>query len=316
MARALGRLGARVTIVAPPSRGGPSGPRGLDAGATDRGAGILSTQFWDEVLAPYALRSLRIVEYLARAGRVHLGRTGMAQIALSEHEGRHLERLVRLRRALRVPIREGLPAPLRESLDPAFLRRIVSATFGVEDSWVEARPLLRALLREAGPGLRIEAGRAARRLGADLRVIATGASLGIPGGRARESVAWSLRAERAAPVIFHVLDSGLYGRPNGPGAAVVGDGIAPLRGARGHDALFGGAARVVRRWSGRCVMTGDGRPSCGIAPDGRTWLLGALGGDGLAIAPALAEDLAANVLGRRGAPDLSAFALDRFSRRR
>ncbi len=315
MARALARLGARVTMLAPPARGGASGTRGLDAGATARGAGILSTQFWDEALAPYALRSLRIVEGLARAGRLRLRRPGMAQIALSAREARKLEDLRRVRLSLGLPVREGLPRALRDSLAPAFLRRIVSATFAAEDSWLEAGELLSALAHDAGPRLRVETGRLGRGRREGLAVLALGASLRLPGTDRSRSVAASVRTPRRMPAMVHVLDTGFYGRPDGPGRAVVGDGEPPMRGARGVAGILGRPARSIRVWSGTCVMTADGRPLCGPTPDPRTWVLGGLGGDGLALAPALAEDLAAAMLGRRGAPGLSAFSLDRFRSR-
>jgi glycine/D-amino acid oxidase-like deaminating enzyme len=300
VARALLDRGCRPTVIA------------RDGGATAAGAGILSAQFADPVLRPLALRSREIV-----ASLVPVRRCGMAQIALSPRTATRVERIEGGRR--------GLPAALRACFRPEFLRRVVAARFSADELWVDPARLRAALAR----GLRVvrddvldveeDVVAASRRWHeADHVVLALGAAgLGmLPEVGLRPRRTQLARLSTPLPAMFHVLDTGLYARPDGAGS-VVGDGDEPWDGREGEPAtaptpeflehVRGEAARVLRRpgtvrglGGGVIAATRSRRPV--VLRGGNVWILAGLGGDGLALAPALGERIADRILERPARP--------------
>ncbi len=190
---------------------------------------------------------------------VPVHRAGMAQIALSERTARLVERLDGT----------GLPRSLR--FRPGFARRIVLARWSRDEFWVDSRRLIAAFSR----GLTIER-RRVRRVDADRVVWAT-----APGRRVRAVLA---RADVRVPTMFHVLDSGLYMR-----GALAGDGsIANVR--RALAEALGARCSFLR--AGTVAMSR--RPI--VRRRGRVWIVGGFGGDGLALAPAIGERVADEVI--------------------
>jgi glycine/D-amino acid oxidase-like deaminating enzyme len=294
VARALVARGVRPVVVA----------RG--AGASRAGAGIVCTQFWDEALRDPALRGREIVDAL-----VGLRRCGMAQVALSERTAALVGRIE--------GGRPGLPRDLAGAFSAEFRRRVVLARSEPGDGWVPLPALLRAL----GAGVRRASARfsgvvrggvetSAGLLPADRVVVALGAFGPTRIGATALSLrrAETARADVALPAMFHVLDTGLYARPDGRGS-VVGDGDAPWEGARPPERLapsvrtasrmarelgaaLGRPVRATPRFAGVLAFTATRRPA--VHRDGRVWTLGGFGGDGLSLAPAYGELVAREVL--------------------
>jgi glycine/D-amino acid oxidase-like deaminating enzyme len=114
--------------------------------------------------------------------------------------------------------------------------------------------------------------------------------------------------------MLHVLDTGIYLRPNGSGL-LVGDGDARWRGAPSEESsrattrflastqaqlssMLGRPARCAAAPGGLVAMTPDRRPVLRRLRlhDGEAWLFGGFGGDGLSLAPAYGEMLAEELL--------------------
>jgi glycine/D-amino acid oxidase-like deaminating enzyme len=278
VARALVDRGLRPTVVAP------------DHGHTARGAGIVSAQFRDADLRALALRSRELV-----AALVHVDRIGHAQVATSARGARALEGLD--------DVEDALPPALAGTLDPAFRRRIVRAVFAPDDLRIDVHALLAALgrgsrrvqerVRSARGGVVVTP---RRRIDADVVVLAPGPSAGglVRGLGLVLRPARVARTRLALPAMLHHVESGLYARPDGTGHALVGDGShAAVR--RGVAQIFGGPRACVPLLGGTTAHTADGRPVLRRL-DGRTWVLAGLGGDGLALGPALGERVAALLL--------------------
>lgn len=290
-ARAFADRGHRVLLVA-------DGPGGFAVGA-----GIASRAFWDPALRPLATRSLRIL-----AGLVPTDRCGMAQIALSERTAATLARLPGTGRRL--------SAPLRDAFAPAFRRRIAAVAHSPDDLRLDLTALRRALLRglarrrervvEVAPG-RVRTARGEHR--ADLVVVATGwradlrAHMRLPAVSLRTAAV--VRGEGSLPAMFHVLDTGLYARPDGTGF-LAGDGDGPgeadrppprrpepptvERIAAGLRAVLRRVGRVRPVSAGLLARTRSRRPF--VVERAGLVVLGGLGGDGLSLAPAIGERLA------------------------
>jgi glycine/D-amino acid oxidase-like deaminating enzyme len=295
VARALVARGCRPTVVAP------------DHGFTPSGAGIVSEQFADPLLAARARRS---AEVLRRSVTAHA--CPMAQIALS---GRSAGSLGGIEGS-----RPGLPAALRRDLAPDFLGRIARAVWSPRTFWVAPREVLRAFargsrivrarVRAVREGL-VETDRGA--IPADAVVVANGvwARRLLPDLRFELRRAQTARARGAISAMFHVLDTGLYARPDGR-FLLAGDGDArwsagpgPRASAvtRGFLVETAGALRRTLRAcgpprpgrAGLVAMTADRRPIVGRR--GGVWVACAFGGDGLALAPAFGEEVAGEILG-------------------
>jgi glycine/D-amino acid oxidase-like deaminating enzyme len=292
VAHALARRGAAVVVVAP------------DGGATAAGAGIASVHFGDPALRALAERSLAILRALTPLLRV-----GMAQVALSRKAAAALDGVAGVRR--------GLPPRLAAAFDARFVDRVVAATFSARDAWLALPALLAALGRSArrvreratgvvDRGLRTRCGL----VEADRVVLATGAWAGRRLGAAVTlRRAECAKTDAALPAMFHVVDTGLYARPDGRGS-VAGDGDAPRRAAprgpvrptrRAADAVarelasvLGRPVRAAPASAGVLAFARDGRPI--VAREGRTWTVAGFGGDGLALAPALGERVAEEVV--------------------
>jgi glycine/D-amino acid oxidase-like deaminating enzyme len=295
VAHALARRGASVVVVAP------------DGGATAAGAGIASVHFGDPALRALAERSLAILGALTPLRRV-----GMAQVALSRRAAAALDGVAGVRR--------GLPPRLAAAFHPRFLDRVVAATFSPRDAWL-ALPALLAALARGGRRVRERAVRVVDRglltrsglVEADRVVLATGAwarrRLGDEVSLRRAECA---RADVSLPAMFHVVDTGLYARPEGAGS-LAGARDAPRAGAprgpvqptrRAADAIARELASVVGRpvraapaSAGVLAFARDGRPI--VAREGRTWIVAGFGGDGLALAPAIGERVADEVMASR-----------------
>ncbi len=246
IARALVRRGSRPTVIA------------RDHGATARGAGIVSAQFWDRALLPLALRGQEIIE-----GLVPIHRVGMAQIALSRRTARLVDRLPGT----------AIPPALLRCLRPEFVRRIVSVRFSKREFWIENAALLRALSRDvhfAGGG----------RIRADRVIFALGAS--TPGTRIERAALAS--CDVRVPSMFHVVDTGLYMRENLAGDTTMANIRATLADALGARATFLRAHHVAMA------------PRPVVRRRGDTWFVGGFSGDGLVLAPAVGEQIAEAVL--------------------
>jgi glycine/D-amino acid oxidase-like deaminating enzyme len=278
VARALVARGLRPTVVA------------MDHGMSVRGAGVVSAQFVDADLRTLAIRGREI---LRRTTSIH--GEGFAQIATTASGARRLDGLV--------DVDDRLPDALARRLDAAFRRRIVRTAFAADDLIVRPAEVVRAFLR----GVRRTRARVlavrdgvvdttAGRIAADRVVVAAGTWTEplVAGVRIRREPARIARARVTVPISFHVVESGFYARPDGAGHAIVGDGSLP--------AIRREAARVLGRGV-RCVGAGGGEIA--VAPRGRpivrrvdktTYVVAGLGGDGLALGPALGERVASMLL--------------------
>lgn len=282
-AHALLARGVRPTVLAP------------DRGDSAFGAGILSAQFGDADLRAAARRSARIV-----AGLVPVNRCGHAQIATTVRGARTLDGLV--------DVRPSMPRALERALAPEYRRRIVRAVFAREDLCLDVERLLRVL----GQGARFLRGRAlalrdgavlrdGRAIEADRVLVACGAaSPRLVGGallRLERRPARRARVDVALPAMLHVVESGFYARPAAAGA-IAGDGsIEAIR--REARRVFGSAVRCRADGGGATLHARDGRPVLRRVSE-TTWVLTALGGDGLALGPAFGEKAAEALLGAAG----------------
>ncbi|MCI0587221.1 MAG: FAD-binding oxidoreductase [Planctomycetes bacterium] len=294
VARALVALGHRPTVIAP------------DHGFTPAGAGIVSDQFADAVLAPQARRS---AEILRRSVVVHP--CPMAQIALAARTAAALDGIE--------GSRPGLPSALRRVLTPEFLRRIARSVWSPRTFWVRPGEVLRAVARGSrrvrDRVLAVEEGCVVTdrgRVPADRTVVASGvwARRLLPDLRFGVRRAQTARARGRLSAMFHVLDTGLYARPGGR-FVVAGDGDAPwgrapdARASRVTRRFLGETAAELRRTLRACgepapasaglvAMTPDGRPVVGRR--GAFWVACGFGGDGFALAPAFGEEVAREAL--------------------
>ncbi len=291
VARALASRGVRPVVVA------------RDGGATAAGAGIVTTQFWDPVLRPYARRGARILE-----DSVPVERCGMALVSLSERTAARLEPLGGSGR---------LPAALRSVLREDFLRRVARVAWSPQPFWVRNEDVRRAfsrglrVLRRRVLGVEADCVRTDRgALRADHVVLAGGAwtrSL-VPEVALEVRRTQTAKAQVGLRAMLYVLDTGLYGRPDGRGA-IVGDGDVRLRRApRASGPSTEGFARRMRRmllemfrsvgpvrpWrSGPLGMTPTRRPIVARIRD--VWVVTGFGGDGLVLAPAFGEEVARRI---------------------
>ena len=279
-ARALLDRGVRPTVIAP------------DHGNTAFGAGILSGQFADADQRRLARRSREIAR-----GLVATNVCGHAQIATTRRGAATLDGLE--------DVEEELPPALASALAPAFRRRIVRAVFAREDLWLRVGDLLRELgrgarflrrrVRSVGDGV----------VGTDAGTIETDRILLALGPRSPRLVpdlalatepARTVRARIEVPSMFHVVETGFYARPDGAGGAVAGNGS--LAGIRREAArAFGRPVACRGAGGGVIVFTHDRAPVLRRMSE-TTFVLTALGGDGLALGPALGERAAEWMLGR------------------
>jgi len=270
-AQALLSLGVRPTMIAP------------EHGATGQGAGIVSAQFRDASLAALARRSRTII-----AGLVPVHRCGHAQIATTIRGARRLEGLP--------DVTDALPRALFATFRPAFRRRIVRAVFAPDDLWCERERLLRAL----GAGARRVRGRVTSvrdgtvvtdrgTIEADRILVASGAGAArfVRGLGLERETALLVGVRLALPAMFHVVETGLYARPDGALRCLAGNHAVPqIR--RGLGEMFGVSPAV--REAGRAVIvrTRSGTPLLRRMSE-TVFVLTGFGGDGLALAPALGE---------------------------
>jgi tRNA 5-methylaminomethyl-2-thiouridine biosynthesis bifunctional protein len=312
VARALAARGIRPVVIAP------------DHGHTRAGAGIVSAQFHDRRLARLARRSQDLL-----AGLVRAQRCGMAQIALSERTAACVARIE--------GGRDHLPRALAAHLAPGFRRRIAAVSWSDSELRLSVAELVAAMSR----GCRRVRARADRIEGTAVRaggrwyegdriVLAAGADLSrwMPGLALERRRAQVARVAAVPPAMVHVVDTGIYMRPGGPGGpggsgGLAGDGDSPWR-AR-HEPPPGQVTRSFLRElerrlgamlalppalgaarGGLVAWTVDRQPLSGRAGRGEgTWALGALGGDGLALAPALGEELVDRILAEGASPRIS-----------
>jgi glycine/D-amino acid oxidase-like deaminating enzyme len=298
VAHALVQRGIRPTVIAP------------DSGYTAIGAGIVATHFADPVLAELASRSQAIIR-----GLVPVESCGMVRLALSDPQARILADM---------PGTEpGLPDGMVSFLSPEFRRRVVHATFAIDDFYLNPELLLNAM----GQGTdrvrariwNIEEGRVTIDGGtfeADWLVLALGPwSAWLVKGLALERRRVQLaRAPLLIRSMLQVADTGLFARPNGD-AATVGDGDACWRGAPDDRAarptnsfrvqveqqltgMLGAEAECQPTSAGLIVRARDDRPVLRAA--GRVLLLTGFGRLGLSLAPACGEQVAEMICGERG----------------
>jgi glycine/D-amino acid oxidase-like deaminating enzyme len=203
---------------------------------------------------------------LARRGQeivaslVPVRRVGMAQVALSRGTAKLVARL------------DGreMPRALERAFRPEFARRIVRASFSPSEFWIENAALIRALTRDLAIVPRLPRD-------ADRVVVAT-ASVGRP------ERAVLARASVRVPSMFHVVDTGLYMREDLAGDTTMANVRATLADATGAACRFLRADTVAM----------SPRPI--VRRRGNVWTFGGFAGDGLALAPALGERLADDLL--------------------
>jgi len=287
VAHALTRRGHCPTVIA------------MDQGFTASGAGIVSSQFWIKDLAELARRSQEIIQEL-----VPVNRCGMAQIALSETQARLLKQVE--------GACEGIPDSLKEALSPQLIKRIEYAIYSIGDFWVSPPDLLAALARDTrilqARIDTIDDGMVHTSLGdfpADYLILAMG-----PWAKARidKHVTQLARVQAPLSTMVHILDTGIYLRPEGRGA-LAGDGDTVWVGEPAPQTVTPAflahmdreLAFVLRRpvksepvSAGIIATTPDQRPI--VRGQGRNWILTGFGGDGLALAPALGEQVAEQIL--------------------
>lgn len=205
VAHALIALGVRPLLIA------------RDHGATINGAGIVSSQFWDRELLPYAKRSQQIIR-----GLVPVHQCGMAQIALSEQTRALLEQIEEPQ--------QPLPADVQSTFSKSFARQIEHAVFSPHDFWVSNHELLCALSKNCDL------------VSAEIQGIEEGAVITEKGTFSGDHVVVALGSESTQieikrismlggfdcrlPCIMHVMDTGVYLRPESE-RSLVGDGDAP-----------------------------------------------------------------------------------------
>lgn len=293
VAHALTKLGVEPVVI------------GADHGSTARGAGIVSAQFWDRELAPYARRSQEIV-----SGLVEVNRCGMTQIALSKEMAALLAKIE--------GVSAGLPRELESELSARFRDRIEGATYSEHDFWIDNHALLSALksssrvvqahVLEIGAGfVRTDRGE----FQADCLVLAMGAKMDDASDRRASRLA---RSGARLSSMFHILDSGVYARPDA-GGLLAGDGdevwpdpdllptaspgfLASLEKELGE--ILPAPAGLTGAGAGVLSFTASRRPI--VRPVGKNWLVHAFGGDGLALAPAMAEQVARSIV--EGSPQI------------
>jgi glycine/D-amino acid oxidase-like deaminating enzyme len=314
----------KLTVLAP-----PAGDGRVEHGFTSSGAGIVSGQFWDENLAAVAKRSFGILNDLIAGSRIRAHRIGMAQIALSNRTAGMLKRLEAIRLQLDWPMSSGLPLSL--GFAQKFRRSIVHATFATDDLWLDPVALTKALckgirivkdrlveIRNARGMIHAVTGRGV--IKSDLLILSTGVWTGDFVRDIRKSMVVyksqvALFKVAGIRYMFHVLDTGIYSRPHSTSSILVGDGdvlwnkSCSEEAARSMDdfwqagtreqiaEIFGRRPEMGKGWAGLVAMTKSGRPLVRpLDKSRRVWLFTGFGGNGLALAPALGEQLATQIL--------------------
>ncbi len=277
---------------------------------------------------------------------------GMLGVALDGDQVRTLEEqcVAQTRRGASIRMLTGDEA---RAMEPALSGRVVGALYAPDDAQVDPVKLIQALrasldLRDAKriDDRVIEARKAANgwRLAlasgdvliADQVVAASGAASDWPiPDAARPPVfpvkgeAFSIRMADACVLSRVVRGPGAYLCPKAGGRMVVGATEWPQREdlAVSAEAIDGLRARAVdvapavsdcaeiARWAGLRPATPDSAPILGANKQAPTGLWLALGHyrNGILLAPASAEALAAEIVGRPGEIDLSSFRATRFN---
>lgn len=239
------------------------------------------------------------------------------------------------------------------ALEPSLSPSVLGGWFAREDGQVDPRKALRALsiafCKRGGElrrgkrvteilsadgqitGVRLHDG---ERLIASTAIVATGARIAgladLPAGAAFPVKGEALAIERVAGSPARVVrTSRAYLCPKSDGRVVIGasevkgdwsiaaegERINALRAGADAAAPALKAARELERWAGLRPATADGAPVLGEAPGGPKGLLYALGHyrNGILLAPATADALAALVTKGRLSNQIAAFSAARFS---
>lgn len=313
IARGLAILGCSPIIIIAHSK--------LSHGYTTSGAGIISAQFWDEKPCQFALRTLEIVNELAKKTRLDLHQCGMAQIATSESKAKILDKLCLVRKNVGKPLAE-LPRFFKEKLSRKFVNKIVKGTFSADDLWVNPQQLLNSMLKcipkltmieesvlEIKDGLAVTE---KQKIKADKIVICTGVWSRNFKVRLKTISSTIVRTYLSFPSMLHVLDSGLYLRPDGKSKVIAGDGDSVWKGSLDKcdvnpasesaicsklENLFDKKTKPITSHAGLVAMTRDQHPIAKPTDQNRKiWVFTGLGGDGLALGPSLGEALASQIL--------------------
>jgi sarcosine oxidase subunit beta len=318
----LGRLGVSALLV---ERGSLAG------GSTGRSTALVETAYVDPERVELCLRTLRLVEELdagfVRCGKLLVGRSD-AEVA-SFRAVRHPEAQVLAAEEVRSVVPELRPdgiagalyAPGDGYLDPVLLCGLL-----VERSGLEAKQgtEVRAIRRDDGAvaGVSTSAGEVSCRVvvnaaGSWAREVAAlaGLELAVDGYRRQVAVLEAPPPGLSLPI---VVDGALYLRSDGSRHVLAGlhseeldEPADPASFRETSDPVFeqmiaellterlvdGGELTLRGGWAGLYPIASDGRPVVGESPELRGFFnLAGLGGNGIQLGPALAEDVAEAVM--------------------
>jgi glycine oxidase len=348
----LHKRGAKVSLVDSGAPSATMASAGMLAPSFEPGAGALgealyafamkSLRLWADFAAELEAESGEAIDYRA---------DGVLGVAYAGDSAKALDARASALEARGAPV-ERLSGAEARRLEPALGEEVACALHAPADGQVDARRLLHALERALarrgvavtkgekaafvepqGDGLRVVLEHGAPRL-ADIVVLANGAAAASVRTPAPRPPVFPVKGEALAllmaePALGRVIRApGAYLCPKADGRLVVGASevahdhslvpsdaaIAALRESAARAVPQLANFREAERWAGSRPGTPDGAPILGAAPN-EARLFYALGHfrNGVLLAPATAEALAARILGESAAAEIAPFGAARFA---
>ncbi len=316
LARALAVRGRRDVVV--------FDPHPPATGSTGRAAGGFRTQFTSELNIALALASRPF--FVERAEHIRFQSVGYLYLAEDPVMARELERRAAIQVAAGLPITHPDPASLVPFLDTS---RVIATNFCHLDSTFSPVALLHLLTeeaREAGAAFRYSCEAGPQDLAAEIVVIASGAWSRQVGA----ALGVELAVEAVERHVFQVVpgialpDSVPFIIDAANGWAMrERDGrllILPPGDASNWEETCAWLERSIPaasfdrpedHWTGFYEMTFDQHPLVGETSRVGVWACCGFSGHGMIQAPAVAESLAAMILGQMPPLDISAFSPQR-----
>lgn len=312
LARALALRGARDVVV--------FDPHPPATGSTGRAAGGFRTQFTSKLNIDLALASRPF--FVERAAQIGFRPVGYLFVAEDAQSARELERRAALQIAAGLPITHPDPASVAPFLDPS---GIVGANFCALDGTFSPPALLRRVIeeaREAGASFRYESPVRPEELAAEVVVVAAGvwsrevgAALGVDlAVEALERGVFQVAPGFPVPELtpFIIDATGGWAMRERGGRLLVMPPSDPanwekLRAWLQRRMPAGAFEQPEDHWTGNYEMTFDQHPLVGETSRRGVWACCGFSGHGVIHSPAVAESLAAMILGQTPPIDISAF---------
>lgn len=313
LARALAVRGYRDVVV--------FDPRPVASGSTGRAMGSLRTQFTGKINIELSLASRPF--FVSRAERICFQPTGLLYLAEERVAAEELRRRAELQVTAGLPITHPDPATLLPFFDTT---GIIAANYCSLDGIYHPPSILHLLIeeaREAGAEFRYECEAQPQDLDTEIVVIAcgiwsrqVGASLGVQlAVEPVERGVFQVKPGTALPHNFPYtisVDAGWSLRERNGRLLIKFPGDPhdwePIRAWLTQRIPVAAVDQPEDHWTGFYEMTPDQHPLIGETVRPGIWASCGFSGHGVMHAPAVAESLAAMILGQTPSVDISAFS--------